>query len=155
MAYIQLSTLGKGGRFLNETKNLNFYLTLHSSRERWVLVAAQHQVSAVSSQSGRCCCIGGNLACAPSFLYSSVKHRASYQIPNYVRPLPTADPWDESSPPLWCLHNGSIDGLLLSRLKASSSQDRLAMLARKRWAHHSSRSMGTKSAQKWEQRIKV
>lgn len=113
-----------------------------------ILVAAQHQVSAVRSQSGRCCCIMGNLACAPSFLYSSVKHRASNQIPNYVRLSPTADPWDASSPPLWCLHNWRIDGALLSLLKASSSQDRLAMLARKRWAHHSSRSMGTKSAQK-------
>lgn len=111
MAYIQLSTLGKGGRFLSE-KNLNFYLVRHSSRERRVL-----RSSTTSSQRWEFTVWSpllhrGNLACAPSFVYSSVKHRASNQIPNYVRLLRTADPGDESSPPSRCLHLGSIGAVL-------------------------------------------
>ncbi len=54
------------------------------------------------------------LCCAPSFLYSSVKHSASNQIPNYARPFRTSGPGDglASSPSSWCLRRWSINTAL-------------------------------------------
>lgn len=128
-------------------KNLNFYPIHHSSRERRVL-----RSSTTSSQR-----------------WESIRSLSLHQV---VQPVFSTAAWStrrqirfrikydhfvpqilETDPPhtLDAFTHGASTRCFLSRLKASQAHERLAMLARKRWAHHSSKSMGTKSAQRHKQ----
>lgn len=83
---------------------------------------------------------GGGLGCAPGFSTAA----RSRGLPQFEQTLqPQILETDRRRPGDAFLRRPLMQLPVPAR---SLAHDRLAMLARKRWAHHSSRSMGTKSA---------
>lgn len=137
MTYIQLSTLEKGGRFLNK-KNLTTSI-------RYV-IQVERDGSFISSTSSQRCQSsvrslllhqgGAGFVLRTRFsLQQREAQRIKSRFQNYVRPFRTAGPGDGLASSLHP-RDASIDGAstrcFLSPLTASPSHDRLAMLARKR-----------------------
>lgn len=116
----------------------------NSASVRYIVQVERRVLRCSSGWSQRCEVTVRSLlefvSCVPDFSTAAwnTGHQISFHISNNHS---HTDPVTAVTPSRW-----AHPGRFLSRLEASRCHDKLAMLARKRWAHHSSRSMGTKSA---------
>lgn len=150
---LQLSTCEKGGGFFNK-KNLTTSIGYLIQVERESGPLQQHHIKSVL------CSVGPVLShqrqsCLAHPVFSTAAFSTGRQIRFQITHDPLALQILETDSASLHFRDAFTDEastqFFLSRLRASTSHDRLAMLARKRWAHHSSRSMGTKSAQRESQ----